>query len=496
MRKTLVISLAAMAVAVYLAAIPITGFAPEEAPLSEETEECIGCHELYTPGIVADWRTSKHSHITPAELLAGLEGQADSTEIPDQLLAVAVGCYECHGRNTDRHADSFDHEGFTINVVVSPDDCSTCHSAETQQYYGSKKSEANNILRMNPVYSLLVGTLTGVYEMSDAGPVQREPTAETLGVACLGCHGTQVTVSGMRTVATDFGDIEVPRLENWPNQGVGRINPDGSHGSCTPCHPRHSFSIEVARKPYTCLQCHLNPDVPGWEVYRESKHGNIFLSSGHDWNWDSEFWTVGEDFRAPTCAVCHNSLIVDAEGQVIAERTHDFGARLWVRIFGLVYSHPQPRSGRTYEIVNGDGLPIPTTFAGVRASTFLIDEAEQARRRAGMSAICRACHSSSWTEEYFATFDQAIEDADSMVLAATRMMLDAWEEGLASPENPFDEALERKWIAQWLFYANSVRYAAAMSGPDYAAFKNGWWDLTRNLQEMIDSIELHRHAER
>ena len=48
----------------------------------------------------------------------------------------------------------------------------------------------------------------------------------------------------------------------------------------------------------------------------------------------------------------------------------------------------------------------------------------------------------------------------------------------------FDEANEQKWIREWLFYANSVRYAAAISGPDYATFKNGWWELTKNLQEM------------
>jgi hypothetical protein len=24
-----------------------------------------------------------------------------------------------------------------------------------------------------------------------------------------------------------------------------------------------------------------------------------------------------------------------------------------------------------------------------------------------------------------------------------------------------------------------------MSGPDYAAFENGWWQLTKNLNEML-----------
>jgi len=37
-------------------------------------------------------------------------------------------------------------------------------------------------------------------------------------------------------------------------------------------------------------------------------------------------------------------------------------------------------------------------------------------------------------------------------------------------------------------YANSIRYASAMAGPDYAAFKNGWWELTNNLQRMHKTV--------
>ncbi len=43
-------------------------------------------------------------------------------------------------------------------------------------------------------------------------------------------------------------------------------------------------------------------------------------------------------------------------------------------------------------------------------------------------------------------------------------------------------------MRQWLFYGNSVRYAAAMGGPDYASFKNGWWALNTNLQEMHEAL--------
>jgi len=51
------------------------------------------------------------------------------------------------------------------------------------------------------------------------------------------------------------------------------------------------------------------------------------------------------------------------------------------------------------------------------------------------------------------------------------------------------------WIRQWLFYSNSIRYASAMSGaPDYTAFKNGWWYLTDNLEEMKNWIEIKEKA--
>ncbi|MCC6446553.1 MAG: hypothetical protein IT210_24255 [Armatimonadetes bacterium] len=49
---------------------------------------------------------------------------------------------------------------------------------------------------------------------------------------------------------------------------------------------------------------------------------------------------VNPDGSKSSCAACHNSLVSDPEGAVIAPRTHDFGSRLWVRIFGLIYTHP------------------------------------------------------------------------------------------------------------------------------------------------------------
>lgn len=454
--------------------------------ISSQTQDCISCHESVTPGIVADWETSLHSHNSFGSAMqkSELERRVSSKMVAKELQNVVVGCYECHSLNAAAHKDNFEHFGYNINIIVSPNDCATCHSAEVSEYESSKKANALGNLKDNPVYHALVNTTLGVKEIKDGKINMVDATSYSKNETCYGCHGTEIKVVGKIKIDSDLGEIEIPKLSDWPNQGVGRINPDGSKGSCTPCHPRHSFSIKIAREPHTCEQCHLEPDVPAYNIYMESKHGNIFESKKESWAWENVPWTLGKDFTAPTCATCHNSLIVNKDGEVIAKRSHDFGGRLWVRVFGLIYSHPQPKSGKTYEIKNADGLPLPTTFGNVPASEFLLNKTEQAERKNKMTKVCSSCHGQNWVTSYFEKMDNSVAEADKMVSAATNLMAEAWKEKLADNSNPFDEAIEQMWVQQWLFYANSVRYASAMSGPDYAAFKNGWWYLTKNLNDM------------
>jgi hydroxylamine dehydrogenase len=457
---------------------------------SAETEECLSCHETVTPGIVADWKTSLHSQnsFANATLKPDLERRVSSTDVANELKDVVVGCYECHGLNADKHKDNFDHFGYKINIIVTPNDCSTCHKTEVNEYETSKKANAVDNLRKNPVYHALVNTTLGVKEIVNNKITLQDASDFTKNEACFACHGTEIKVEGTIKIVSDLGDVEIPKLTNWPNQGVGRINPDGSSGSCTACHPRHSFSIEIARQPHTCEQCHLEPDVPAYNIYAESKHGNIFETKKEKWNWENIPWKLGIDYTAPTCATCHNSLSVNAQGEIIANRSHDFGSRLWVRVFGLIYSHPQPKSGKTYKIKNKDGLPLPTTFNNVPASDYLIDKGEQAERKNNMMKICSSCHGNNWVQSHFEKMDNTLMETDKMVAAATNLMSYAWKEKLADNKNPFDEDIEQMWVQQWLFYANSVIYSSAMSGPDYAAFKNGWWYLTKNLNDMNESI--------
>lgn len=480
-------------ISVLATAVPAFAAPAQSGP----TQDCIGCHASVTPGIVADWERSRHARVTPAEALkkSARERRVSTDSIPEGLSGTVVGCAECHTRNPENHADTFEHNGYKVHVVVTPDDCAACHPVERSQYDKNIMAHAYKNLAGNPVYHNLVDMVNGVQVFSGGKTTIRPPDRETDEDSCFYCHGSKVEVTGMKTRETAMGEMAFPVLSGWPNQGVGRVNPDGSLGSCAACHTRHQFSIEMARKPYTCSECHKGPDVPAYKVYEVSKHGNIFSALGKEWDFHAVPWTVGKDFTAPTCATCHVSLVVTGEGEVVAERTHRMNDRTPWRIFGLIYAHPHPVSPDTTVIRNKAGLPLPTELTGEPAAGFLIDATEQAKRRQAMERVCRACHSKEWVDGQFARFENTIKTTNEMTLAATKILLAAWEQGaargLGQNDSIFNEGIEKKWVEQWLFYANSTRYASAMIGADYGVFAGGRWYLSRNLREMAEWLAEH-----
>jgi len=436
------------------------------------------------------------AQVTPAQALKQpqLNRRISVDVVADNLAGVVVGCYECHSLNNSAHQDAaFEHNGFKLHTVVSSKDCAICHQVEAEQYSHNLMSEAYANLMLNPVHKMLVDAINGKQDFDGAKTILN-PHNDTLTDAesCLYCHGTIVEVDGNVSRDTEFGEMAFPRLKGWPNQGVGRINPDGSKGSCTSCHPRHSFSMAMARKPATCSECHKGPDVPASKVYEVSKHGNIYKSLGHKWDFEAVPWKLGADFRAPTCAVCHTGLLVSPEGEVIAERSHRMNDRSPYRLFGI-YAHPHPLKADTSIIKNKDGLPLPVELTGEPASAWLIDAETQATRRRAMQKICLGCHSTTWVENQYERLDNTIKTTNAMTLTATKILATAWEKGaakgLAVNDSIFNEAIEKKWVEQWLFYGNSTRFASAMGGADYGVFADGRWYLSKNIQEMADLLE-------
>jgi hydroxylamine dehydrogenase len=469
--------------------------AENQPAISEATQACLSCHGFFHPGIKSDWERSHHAKVTPAEALMKekLEKRISNEKVPDALSKTVVGCAECHTLNPEKHQDTFEHNGYKVHVIVTPADCSTCHLVEVEQYGKSLMAYAYVNLNNNTFYTDLMKSVNGVQSFENRKMVLKPPDLETNADSCFYCHGTEIKVAGQWTKNTEFGKMEFPVLSGWPNQGSGRMNPDGSKGGCTACHPRHQFSIEVARKPYTCSECHKGPDVPAYRVYEVSKHGNIYSSVGKDWNFDVVPWTIGRDLTAPTCATCHISLAVNWESGDVVQRTHQMSDRLAWSLLGLIYAHAHPKSPDTTIIRNKAGLPLPTELTGEQVSEYLIDREEQERRDATMQKVCLSCHSEGWVRGQFARLENTIKTSNEMALTATKILLTAWEKGAAKgprqKDSPFNEAIEKKWVEQWFFYANTIRFASAMAGADYGVFANGRWAMAKNVQDMLDWLE-------
>ena len=253
--------------------------------------------------------------------------------------------------------------------------------------------------------------------------------------------------------------------------------------------------METARKPYTCKECHAGPDVPAYKVFEASKHGNIAASKQSSWDFQAVPWTVGRDFTAPTCAVCHISLLTNSDGEVVVQRTHQMNDRLSTRVFGIIYAHRHPKNPDTTLIRNSAGLQLPTDFDGVPASQYLIDETEFQKRQKTLQAVCLSCHSLSWVNGHWQRLEHTIQTTNAATRTATDIMREIWKKGYASGldsgASPFDESIEKKWSAIWLFDANNSRFASAMvGGGDYGVFAEGRYALSTRIAELNEWLML------
>ena len=251
------------------------GLRPPHIAVPASSKKCVECHQQTSPGIVAHWEGSPHA-------------------------VTGVACVECH-KAEEADADGFQHYGYQIATVVTPRDCARCHAEVADEFQRSHHSSAGDILAS--LDNFLAETVEGGPEVFNPhSPTPGRAVEAVNGLAsafsgCQQCHGSKVALKG-----TDGGRITVDDLEpdengqptnldavgeilknedgkplyhegTWPNTGIGRLNLDGSRGSCSACHSRHDFSPRRARQPENCGKCHLGPDHPQKEIYEESKHG-------------------------------------------------------------------------------------------------------------------------------------------------------------------------------------------------------------------------------
>jgi hydroxylamine dehydrogenase len=403
------------------------------AALSPESQRCVVCHVAMQVGIYQEWFGSRHHR-------------------------AGVGCYECH-RADAKDADAFEHNGFTISVIVSPKDCARCHANEVREFTESHHAKAARIL------GSLDNVLAEVVEGNRGFVTPAFPAGVSAAAVngCWQCHGSEVRVL-KDAKGRPTGNLDPA---TWPNTGIGRINPDGSEGSCTACHQRHRFSLAQAREPENCGKCHMGPDHPQIEIYNESKHGISFRSNRERMNLDSRKWVVGEDYSAaPTCATCHMSATRDLPV------THNVGLRIkWNN--RPVHPTPADQTDRTL------GLPSASVSGD--------------QRRADMEKVCQACHASDFTGNFFLQYEGLLSLYDQKFAVPGEKLYQAATAVLKRAKGPayaqFAQKIDFVWFELWHHEGRRARHAASMQGPDYTHW-HGTYELARNFYgDFIPELE-------
>ena len=404
-----------------LALLLVGGTAWAERPTGQQGKDwgdpagavCTTCHRETSPGLWQEWNASQH----------GQRG---------------VNCLDCH-KAEENDVDGFNHYGQRISIIVTPKDCSTCHTTEFEQMDGSHHSHGGRILAS---LDNLLGEVVG-------GPA-------AVNVGCRQCHGSKI----------EIGDDGKPSPGSWPNTGIGRINPDGTEGSCTACHGRHRFSKAQARTPDTCGKCHVGPDHPQIEVYNESKHGIIYRAKVDEMNLESDKWEAGIDYSAaPTCATCHMSR---GGGE---EPTHHVGDRISWNLRAPISKKinlVKFADGSEKTIVGADAkLPeVGAEMDGKKVETVL----SWRDRRGKMQAVCTACHSEGMVVGFYKQFDDLVHLYNDKFAEPIKAMMDELKDNGYISAAPFDDKIEWTWWEIWHHEGRRARHGASMSGPDYA-----WW---------------------
>lgn len=383
--------------ALIVAAVIFNAGRPEhetEQPKAEfvrATGKCATCHRRETAAIVHQFEGSRHAK-------------------------KGVNCLDCH--QVLEGQESKVHNGFTIAVHLTAKNCSQCHTTEYNQFLKSRHAA--------PAWAAVRGAQDFTAEQIAFSETYHEGAVDrpanklaliegqsAINVGCLGCHD------------------------------IGKPNPDGSIGTCTDCHARHSASVALAREPETCGQCHMGPDHSQLEIFHESKHGVLYNAqkAKMDLGADPKHLSTA-DMPVPTCASCHLSGL---DGLKV---THDTTERLSYWLFAPV---SQKR---------------PTYHQG----------------QAAMKETCMLCHAESHVERFYREAEGVLQDTNVKIGEGKALMAALREEELLTPE-PFDEPIEFIYFDLWHYYGRTAKHGAFMGGADFVQW-HGNYELLLKMTEM------------
>ncbi len=437
----------------------------EEEPgpiVTAANQGCVDCHRRDGPALVMEWEHSRHAQF-------------------------GVGCIDCHTAEQGE-IDAWLHEGAYVAALVTPKDCARCHTKQFAEFSRSHHARAGEIL----------ASLDNVLAEKVAGMPGNIADAVN---GCWQCHGSIIKfVRDAQGAIVRAGKESKPVIDpdTWPNSGMGRLNPDGSKGSCHACHSRHAFQAKLSRSPENCGKCHMGPDHPQIEIYNESKHGIAFYANRDRMALDKPGeWVLGRDYSAaPTCATCHISSYMTPQGTFVGN-THDVGERIsWTlrpvissKLNQVVYedgykedyphTRPLPKVGdeiQTAEKVVENERLVSKTIPRRVARLVTWEE-----RRAKMKGACLNCHNDTYVNNFYKQFDDlVILYNEKFAGPAQQFMNELTADGVLKADAPFEHDVQWIFWELWHHEGRRARHGASMMGPDYTHW-HGMYEVSKHF---------------
>lgn len=431
------------------------------AVITESNKMCINCHRRLAPATIMEWERSRH----------GQHG---------------VGCVDCH-RAGSGETDSWEHAGNWISVLVTPKDCAKCHSKEYEEFSRSHHAKAGEIL----------ATLDNIIAERIIGLPDNNADAVN---GCWQCHGSIIKFKrdSAGNILRSKEGKPVLDPDTWPNSGMGRLNPDGSKGSCHACHSRHSFEAKLSRSPENCGKCHMGPDHPQIEIYKESKHGIAFYTNRNQMALDKEGdWVLGRDYSAaPTCATCHISSYMTTGG-IVKANSHDVGDRIsWTlrpvvstKINQVIFedgykenypdTQPLPEIG---EIVNTQENVLENESMVIKTvPRRVMNIVTWKERREKMRGVCLNCHNATHIDNFYSQFDGLVQlYNEKFAKPAQAFMRELTTDGILNPQAPFTHKVQWVFWELWHHEGRRARHGASMMGPDYTHW-HGMYEVAKHF---------------
>jgi hypothetical protein len=379
---------------------PATDTSEPTAALIRASGKCAECHISQHYSIVHEYELSAHA-------------------------VKGINCLECHQPAAKQ--DKTDHHGFVIAKHLTAANCRSCHEVEYQQFLRSRHAA--------PSWAAVYGEKSLPADVVEFSEKFHPGACKRPANALVSLEGESAVVSGCVKC-----------------HSVGKPNNDDSIGACTACHTRHTSSVEIARLPTTCGQCHMGPDHSQLEIYSESKHGVMFTAQkGLLKLAAAPKKLTSRDMFIPTCATCHMSGL---NGQKV---THDPSERL---SYLLAAEITTKRPG----------------FALAQES---------------MKETCVQCHTRSIVDRTYDEAERAVASTNEKVKAAKEIYESLRADKIiAGP--PFSNPIDFLYFDLWHYYGRTAKHGAFMGGQDFAHWHGSYPLLQHTVELKAQAGELRR----